>query len=135
MSKTKILIAIIGSIFALAVLGYLLTMSVGKPISSDLSVIGQGKPTLVLAYQNYSPPGGEALNRLRKVQDDYDERMEFVVADLGTQEGVAFANQYQLIDGLAIMLTKQGGIVQVTGIPPEEDKLRSFLDARLAELE
>jgi hypothetical protein len=109
-------------------------MSVGKPISSDLSLIGKGKPTLVLAYQNYSPPGGEALNRLRKVQDDYVGKLQFVVADLGTQEGAAFARRHQLVDGLAIVLTKTGGIVEVTGIPPEEKKLRSYLDAKLIEL-
>lgn len=132
---SKIVFAIVGTILALAALGYLLTMSVGKPISSDLSVIGQGKPALVLAYQNYSPPGGEALNRLRKVQDDYEEKIEFVVADLGTQAGSAFARQYDLVDGLAIVLMPNGEPVQVTGIPPEEHKLRDFLNAKLLELE
>jgi hypothetical protein len=60
------------SLVAIMAIGYFVQMSVGKSISSDLSVIGQGKPALVLAYENYSPAGGEALNRLRQVKSDYD---------------------------------------------------------------
>ena len=59
----KFLIILI-SLVALVIVGYFLTISVGKPIGTDLSVIGQGKPAIVLAYENHSPIGGEALNRL-----------------------------------------------------------------------
>ncbi len=48
------------SLIALVAIGYFALMGAGKPISTDLSVIGQGKPALVLAYENYSPAGGEA---------------------------------------------------------------------------
>ncbi len=37
------------SFVALVTLGYVLTVVGGKPIGTDLSVIGQGKPVLVLA--------------------------------------------------------------------------------------
>ena len=57
------------SLIVLAVLGYLLIMGAGKPISTDLSIIGQGKPVLVLAYENFSPDGGDALNRLRRFRN------------------------------------------------------------------
>lgn len=123
------------SLVAIVAIGYFVQMSVGKSISSDLSVIGQGKPALVLAYENYSPAGGEALNRLRQVKSDYDSRIDFIVADLSTPQGQAFANRYQLFDGQAIFLKPNGKPLQVTGIPADEQELRLRLESKLSALE
>ena len=117
------------SLVALVAIGYLVLMGVGKPISTDLSVIGQGKPALILAYENYSLAGGDALNRLRQVKSDYDSRLDFVAADLGTPQGLAFANRYQLIDGQAIFLKQDGKPLQVTSIPADERELRRRLES------
>jgi len=123
------------SLVILAAIGYFVIMAVGKPISSDLSVIGQGKPSLVLAYENYSPAGGDALNRLRQVKSDYVSRLNFVVADMGTPQGLAFANRYQLIDGRAIFLKPDGQPLEATNIPADEQALRRHLDLKLEALE
>ena len=123
------------SLFAAVALGYLLIMGVGKPIGTDLSVIGQGKPALVLAYENFSPTGGDALNRLRQIRSDYDSRLDFVVADMGTPQGRAFANRYQLVDGQAVFLKQNGQPLRVTSIPADELELRDRLDAKLAAVE
>ena len=120
------------SLIALAVLGYSLLMSGGKPLSTDLSIVGQGKPALVLAYENYSPAGGEALNRLRKVRSDFDSRLDFAVADLGTPQGRAFAERFQLGDGHAVFLMQDGQPLTVTGIAADEQELRSLLESMMA---
>ena len=120
---------------ALVALGYLLIIGAGKPISTDFSVIGQGKPVLVLAYENFSPTGGEALNRLRQVRSDYDSRLDFVVADLGTPQGRAFANRYQLVNGQAVFLKQDGQPLRVISIPADERELRSHLESNLAVVE
>jgi hypothetical protein len=123
------------SLVALIGLGYLLTTGVGKPISTDLSVIGKGKPVLVLVYENYSPAGGDALSRLSQVMNDYDSRLDFVVADLGVPQGRAFANRYQLVNGQAVFLKQDGQPLRVTSIPADERELRSRLDSQLAAVE
>ena len=123
------------SLIALVAIGYFALMGSGKPISSDLSVIGQGKPALVLAYENYSPAGGEALNRLRQVKSDYDSRLVFVVADLGTPQGRAFAKRHQLFDGQAIFLKQDGIPLRITSIPADEGELRRRLESKLAAVE
>ena len=133
MVKTIAIIAT--SLVALVALGYLLTMGAGKPISSDLSIIGQGKPALVLAYENFTPSSGDALNRLRQVRSDYDARLDFVAADLGTPQGRAFANRYQLAGGQAIFLKRDGQPLEVTSIPADEQELRSLLESKLAAME
>ena len=133
MVKTISIIA--ASIVAVVAVGYLLTMSAGKPISSDLSIIGQGKPALVLAYTNFSPTSGDALNRLRHIRSDYDSRLDFVVADIGAPPGRAFAKRYQLAEGQAVFLKQDGQPLEVTNIPVDEQELRSRLESRLAAME
>lgn len=117
---------------AAAALGYVLVLGGGKPISTDLSAIGQGRPALVLAHENFSPTGGDALNRLRGIRSDYDARLEFAVADLGTPEGRAFADRHRLGDGLAVFLSRDGEPLQTTSIPQDDGELRRLLDAALA---
>jgi len=123
------------SLLVLVALGYYLIIGAGKPISTDLSVIGQGKPVLVLAYENFSPTGGDALNRLRQVRSDYDSRLNFVVADLGTPQGRVIANRYQLVNGQAVFLKQDGQPLRVTSIPVDERELRSRLESNLAAME
>lgn len=123
------------SLALLAALGYFLTTGVVKPVSTDLSVIGQGKPVLVLAYENFSPTGGEALERLREVRADYDSRMQIVVADLGTPQGRSFANRFGVGDGQTVFLDPDGRAVSIAHVPDDEQVLRRLLNDKLAMLE
>lgn len=103
-------------------------------IHTDLSVVGQGKPALVLAYENFSPTSGDALERLRAVRADYDDRMEFVVADLGTPEGQAFALRHNLINGTVLFLGPDAQPLRIAEIPADEGQLREQLDLKLAQV-
>ena len=86
-----------------AVIGVLLASQYFfQPMSSDLSAIGQGQPALVLAYENFSPESGAVLNQLNRIRKDYQGVMNFVVADLGTPQGQAFARQHNLSNGAAV---------------------------------
>lgn len=131
----KKLVVIAGSILVLLMVAYLFFVSTGKPIGTDLGVIGQGKPAIVLAYENYSPAGGEALSVLRKVRSGYDSRLEFVVADVGTPAGRNFADRHQLRDGLAVFLDQDGKARQVTRIPSQESDVNQLLDSLLGSVE
>ena len=131
----KIIATTAVSLAVLVGLGYLLTTVAGKPIGNDLSVIGKGKPVLVLAYENYSPAGGDALNRLSRVMNDYDSRLDFVVADLGTPEGHAFASRHQMINGQAIFINRDAQPLWIRSIPADEQALRSRLDLSLKAVE
>lgn len=122
-------------IVALLGLGYFSLTAVGKPISTDLSLIGQGKPVLVLVYENYSPTGADALDRLNQVKGDYASRLDFVIADLGVPEGRAFARRYQLTNGQAMFLKQDGEPLRATYIPEDEQELRGRLESKLASVE
>jgi len=131
----KMIAVTAASLVALVGLGYLFVTGIGKPVSTDLSVIGKGKPVLVLVYENYSPASVDALGRLNKVMDDYDSRLDFVVADLGVPQGRAFADRNQLISGQAMFLKQDGKPLRATTIPADEQELRSSLDTKLAAVE
>lgn len=129
-------IGIIAATIAVVIgLGYLKVSAIGKPISTDLSIVGQGKPALVLVYENYSPASADALKRLNQVRGDYAARLEFVIADLGVPQGRAFANRYQLANGQVIFLQPGGQPMLATYVPEIEGDLRSYLDAKLASVE
>ena len=123
------------SLAALAALAYYLTTGVVKPVSTDLSVVGQGTPVLVLAYENFSPTSGEALERLREVRAEYDSRLQIVVADLGTPQGRAFARHFGVGDGQTVFLDPAGQAVSVARVPDDAQVLRRLLDDKLAMLE
>ncbi len=128
----KVIVVTILSIVAVLVVGYVFVMGNGKPIGTDISVIGQGRPAIVLAYENYSPIGGDALSLLRNVRGRFDSRLDFIVADLGTPQGSDFAKRYQLTDGVAVFLKPDGQALQVTRIPSQESELGLMLEAMLA---
>lgn len=132
---TKMIARSAAALVALAGVGYLVFTSVGKPISTDLSVIGQGKPVLVLVYENYSPGSQDAFDRLRRVMADYQPRLTFAVADLGVPQGRAFAERHRLASGQALFLKPDGTPLQATFIPTDERELRSRLDVKLAAVE
>lgn len=129
MKKLKL----VGVVLAiLVVAGYVVTSVAPKPMSADLSVIGQGKPSLVLGYENYSPGGGDALMRLKQIRSDYESRLNFIVADLGTPGGRTFANRYQVVDGQAVLLAANGQLLGTLFVPANELQLRAYLDQKLA---
>ncbi|UZE97423.1 hypothetical protein [Alkalimarinus alittae] len=130
----KKLAVTIGTLAVFALMAYVL-VSGGKPINSDLSVIGQGKPVLVLAYENFSPVGGEALNLLRQVRDDFESQLDFVVAELGTPAGDGFASGYKMTDGMAVFLTSDGQPLRIINIPTGERELRLRLESLLSTAE
>ena len=103
-----------------------------QPMSSDLSVIGQGQPSLVLAYENYSPESGAVLNQLNRIRKDYQGAMNFAVADLGTPQGQAFARQHNLSNGAAVFLSAEGNPLRVSFLTSEEQALREWLNENLS---
>ena len=131
----KIIIKVAAAFGILAGLVFILAAGVGKPISTDLSAIGQGKPALVLAFENFSPAGQDAMSRLNEVRSQYDSRLEFIVADLGVPQGKAFAERHQLSNGQAMFMLPDGSPLRAMHIPAEAQALRSLLDGKLAALE
>ncbi|KDE40020.1 MAG: hypothetical protein ACK4L8_07835 [Nitrincola lacisaponensis] len=98
-----------------------------KPISTDLTVIGQGKPVVVLVYESYAPAGMEAMERLNRVRSDYEPDIKFRVAHIGTPEGDLFVRRHEAFDGVMVLFDALGEVVRVTMVPQPVELLREEL--------
>jgi hypothetical protein len=130
MKKPIVILVVVALVLGL---GFLAIQVTPKPMSSDLSLVNEDKPAVVLAYENFSPTGGEALARLKQIRPDYQARINFVVADIGTPDGRAFAARYRLVDGQAVILTRAKQAIAIAGPSMPEKTLRETLDAALSQ--
>lgn len=105
---------------------------VGRPVSTDLSLVGQGKPALVLAHENYSPAGMAAMDIIHQVRRDYDDRVLFLVADLGAPAGKDFADRHNIPNGAAAYFSADGARLGLHGVATASaGALRQELDRYL----
>lgn len=117
---------------AVAGIGWLLLDNLAiKPVSTDLTSVGQGTPVLVLAFENYSPAGLNALERLKAVRGNYEGRLLFRVADLGAPAGQTFAERYGLENAMVALLGGDGDPVLRSYLPGTNEGLKELLDAHL----
>ena len=100
--------------------------------STDLSRVGTGLPSLVLAYDINSSGGMDAMNLMNALRDEYENRVEFLVSDLGTPQGRQFANRHNGINGTVMFYSAKGAYVRTIHAPPNIETLRSGLDDALA---
>jgi hypothetical protein len=96
--------------------------------STDLSRIGDGRPALVLAYDLNSSGGMEVMKLMDALRDEYADRVEFLVADLGTPEGFQFAQRHRAINGTVMFYSGEGSHVRTIHLPPDIETLRFSLD-------
>ncbi len=129
MKRTAVVLLSGAALVALAWL--VMDRLIGPPISTDLSRVGQGQPTLVLVFENYSPAGMTAMDTINQVRREYEDELDFLVADIGTPAGSAFASRYQLPNGAAVLLDGQGAPINIYPIGEDAGLLRESLDQDL----
>lgn len=100
--------------------------------STDLSRVGNGLPALALAYDINSSGGMEVMKLMDALRDEYSNRVEFLIADLGTPQGRQFANRHNAINGTVMFYSAKGSYVRTIHVPPNTATLRSGLDDALA---
>ena len=129
LTRTKVTVIVI----SIAVLISAITWFVLAPqrMSSDLSRVGDGLPTVVLTYENYSPASMDAIERLNRVRGDFDEQVEFVVADVGTAAGDEFAREWQTRSGVISLFAADGEHLGNGHVPEDERALRDRIEREL----
>lgn len=104
-----------------------------SPYPTDLSRIGQGQPTLVLAYDIQSMGGMAVMGMMDELRDSYTDRMAFLVAPLGAPNGQAFGRQFGLDNGSVVLFSPEGVAVNTVHLPANTAELKQALDALLAQ--
>lgn len=67
-----------------------------RGFSQDTSLVGTGVNVVVLVHDNNVIQSADTMVAMNEVRDEYDERVEFVVADIMTPDGRTFADRYNL---------------------------------------
>jgi hypothetical protein len=102
------------------------------PYSTDLSRIGQGQPSLVLAYDIKSMGGMAVMEMMDELYDEYTDRINFLVADFGVPQGQAFGRRFDLYNGSVVLLSAPGLAVNTLHLPFNTAQLKQALEDLLA---
>ena len=104
-------------------------MMLPKGFSSDISMIGKGKPVIVLMHDKNSVKSQQLMELLNKLRPDYAGRLEFLAVDIDSQEGQAFSRQQNVGGTKLILFDAAGTRLNVYDEFVAEQALRSGLDS------
>lgn len=100
--------------------------------SSDLTQVGQGRPTLVMLREIHVMGGEQVMEQMLQVYPDYEGDVTFLVVHTGHPDGQAFAATHEVGDGSLVLFDSSGNAVASMGRPGSAAQLRGFIDGNLA---
>jgi hypothetical protein len=94
---------------------------------SDVTRVGQGRPAVVLVFENFSPPSVEAMELFDQVRRDYADRLDFFVADTGSPRGQEFIARHDAHFGQVLTFRSDGTRVRMANLDGDPQALRERL--------
>jgi len=116
----------------LAVGGYVWQQLPGAAYPTDLTRVGAGTPTLVLAHDNSYIGGAAVMELMNDLRGDYTGRVDFLVAHLQMADGAAFARRFGAQDGTVMLFGADGRSLGILHMPRSVGELKGALDQALA---
>ncbi len=106
----------------LVLVGFVAMMWAAFPPSygTDLSLIGQGKPAIVLIFDKENVASMDLMEEFNQIRDDYEGKIEFLVADVGTAVGEQFSSAHNM--GSASAVYFMGGGEKVIAFYGPQDR-------------
>ena len=94
----------------LVFLGFLALVWSAFPPSykTDLSQIGNGKPAIVLTFNKEDVASMELMEGFNQIRDNYEEHIEFFIADLNTNHGDHFSRRHNAPSATAVYFAGDG---------------------------
>ena len=117
------LVTMAGIVIAFAIMASLLP----KGFSDDLSRIGRGTPAAVLIHNKNGVDSLNLMSRVDEVRHDFSGRLEFLIADVETDQGKLFMRQQQLGEIGLVLFAADGTRVSVVDPRLDERQLRAAL--------
>lgn len=100
-------------------------------LSTDISVVGQGTPVLVLTRDVHYLGGAEVLEMLKPMQVEYAPGLLMRVAHQGHDSSRQFSEQHGARDGDLLLFDAEGKLLGSLQVPSNEAMLRQWLDPLL----
>ncbi len=114
-------------IFVIALLAIAIMM-MPKGFKDDLSLIGQGKTSIVLVHNKNYVNSTEMMELFNKIRPDYKNKVEFLAVDIDTPIGQAFMQQHQVNAIDLVIFSPNGTKQQVINKEINEQQLRTLLN-------
>lgn len=96
----------------------------------DLSRVGQGIPTVVQIHDPSCSLCNALQKETREALEGFDDKtLDYVVANVKTDEGRAFANLHRQPHVTLLLMDPDGNAVQVLNGPQDSEHLRSVFEA------
>ncbi len=102
-----------------------------KGFSDDLSLIGKGKPAVVLVRDNQTVQSHELIDVMNALRERYSAKVEFLLTDHNTPKGETFMAENQTTRATLVLMDAQGKKVKILRAPQTEESLAQELDAVL----
>lgn len=100
-----------------------------RGFSKDTSLVGKGTNVVVLVHDNNVIQSTDTMVAMNEVRDEYEGRLEFIVADIMTPEGRAFADKYGLQPTALVFFASNGERLQTLYTPQIGESLRESLNS------
>ncbi len=120
----SILITVAAVVALIAVLGTLLP----RGYKDDLSSIGKGTGTVVLIHNKNGAKSLELMGVVDKVRSDFQDRVDFLIAEVDTASGRAFMQSQQVTNVGLIFFSPGGERLRFVDGPVDKAGLRAELD-------
>ena len=100
---------------------------------ADLTKIGKGRPAVVQVHDPNCSLCQQLQRQTRKALKSFDDdAVRFLVADINTARGSAFAARYGVPHVTLLLFDGAGEMVQIVRGPSDADSLRDIIGAHLA---
>lgn len=99
-----------------------------RGFSNDTSQIGQGTNVLLLVHDSDILQSVETMAVMNEIRDEYAERLAFIVADIKTPEGNAFAGRHSLQPPALVFFSSNGEKLQTLYSSQTNESLRQKLN-------
>lgn len=99
-----------------------------RGFSEDTSIIGKGTNALLLVHDSNILQSEETMVAMNEIRDDYAGRLEFIVADIKTPAGKAFADRHGLHPVALVFFSADGENLQTLYSPQTGKSLRQEVE-------
>ncbi|MFQ5761087.1 MAG: hypothetical protein ACE5HM_08945 [Acidiferrobacterales bacterium] len=99
-----------------------------RGFNTDLSLIGKGNNVAVLVHDQGMMGSEQLMRVVSNLRSRYEPQTTFIVADVNTQRGKAFANAHGIQSGTLILFGPYGDKLATLYGPQDEVKLRDSFD-------
>jgi len=113
-----------------ALVGYLISAT-PRGFSTDLSKVGEGKTSIVAVHDVNIIASTALMDVLQRVHDRFEGHARFLVADVNTRDGRAFAERHGAGPGTLLVIDSGGSLVARSHVALDETTVITFIEGAL----